>query len=266
MKVIRETPHLPQLQVELPDFILIEELCYEYTFRYDDIEQDGYPGVGVSLRYSHPLFMRLEIYEYNHSSAGLGTGVDSKIATAEFSESQARLIEEVDQGRYRFATILGQDIVTVRGDTAIDWLTAIYMVGEDRADAERLRRLYRLHGSGVGKEMRFLTCIGLTIWKGQFVKIRFTRIYDESEAGSEMFLAILNLVSDLLRGVITRGAIQAEHAREVSLRKAAFDANYETQRAAGEARIASEISAGNRCPKCGMAYGWDGQQCSRCDK
>jgi hypothetical protein len=263
MQITEEAPQLPQLRIPFPDFLLDDILPYVYTSRYDDVDQGGQAGAGISLRYGDTPFMKVDVYEYDLSLADLGTGIESKVACAEFFDAQASLIDAAHQGLYRFATILGQDMVTIPGDNAIDWFRAIYVVGKGENAAEPEAILQTVEGSD---EVCFFTFIGLTLWRGQIIKVRFTRIYDESEAAPELFDAILLLISNLLRGDTTREAIHADHAQTNLQRKTAFDVSFKKLMAESEARRKSEVETGNRCPKCGMAYGWDGIKCSRCEK
>jgi hypothetical protein len=263
MHLTEETPQLPKLRIQFPDFLLGEMLPYEHTSRYDDIDQGGEVGTGISLRYGDTPFMKVDIFEYDLARTDLGTGIESKVACAEFFDAQASLIDAAQRGLYRFATILGQDMVTIPGDHEIDWFRALYVVGKGQSDAEPEALFKKLEGTD---EVCFFTFIGLTLWRGQFIKVRFTRIYDESQTASELFEAILTLISHLMRGDTTREAIHAEYAQAELQRKATFHASFEKLMVEGAARITSEVETGERCPKCGMAYGWDGVKCSRCDK
>lgn len=132
------------------------------------------PEMGISVRYSAPGFLKADVYVYDGGMENLGTGIGSADIRPHFKELQDVLSIFEKQGKYKGVKKLGeQETSLVAGGKKIPALLARYEYSETPRE-------------GVDYAGKRVSCILLTAYKDNFLKLRFTFPEKDKKKGDEL--------------------------------------------------------------------------------
>lgn len=229
----RYEPRLPKLEIELPYSIGGLEFAFVEDYSHD--RELATEGAGLSLRFqSESEFTHADVFEYDWNRRDLVDGILSRPVLDEFFQMHAELHDGINSGYYTTLSYLEQRLVVAPGSApprpdeplpdppaepadpqAIEWLAATYMGAMPRNDGKAEPPLRS------GQQSTFETYPGdepedfssshdpdhddevviylaLTVFGGQYLKLRYTHYDDDDPALEQGFHDFINEFSALL--------------------------------------------------------------------
>jgi hypothetical protein len=140
------------------------------------------PEAGRSIRYGGPGEVKADIYLYDNGLTNLHEGIDSKVVAEHFKDVEGAVARAEKTGAYRGVKLIAE---------------GTNQIGSARRHLPALEaRFEYATAADTGSEARCVSHLLLTVFRGEFLKIRFTYLKEAEAAGQATYQAFLTDMGD----------------------------------------------------------------------